>query len=185
MTEDSVYSAKQVATRIGTDAKTLRKFFRSSASPFDAVGQGGRYEFPASQLPDIQKAFNAWTNGKTTASTPKQRKVTTPVNGKVTPKRRPKHKTDVEPGEHRGLPYKPRPTKLNASEFKAELTARGKARDEEYGTVDGEELTNEEIEALAITADEIKENLDKMNQETFEELEFDDEELELDDEDED
>lgn len=184
MTEDSVYSAKQVATRIGTDAKTLRKFFRSSASPFDAVGQGGRYEFLASQLPDIQKAFTAWSNGKTiTPSTPKQR--TAPVNGKAQPKRRQKHKTDVEPGEHRGLPYKPRPTKLNASEFAVEHAARGKARDEEYGTIDGEELTNEQIEALAITGDEIKENLDRMNEEALEELEFDDEELELDDEDED
>lgn len=163
MTEDSVYSAKQVATRIGTDAKTLRKFFRSPASSFDAVGQGGRYEFPASQLPEIQRAFNSWLGGKNivTASTPKPR--TAPVNGKAHPKRRQKHKTDVEPGEHRGLPYKPRPTKLNATEFAEERAARGKARDEEYGTIDGEEPTEEELE----------------------ELEFDNEELELDDEDED
>jgi hypothetical protein len=58
------YSAKQVATRIGTDAKTLRKFFRSPKSTFTAVGQGGRYEFPKSELPAIKEAFDAWKNGK-------------------------------------------------------------------------------------------------------------------------
>jgi hypothetical protein len=39
------FSAKQVANRIGTDPKTLRKFLRSPSSPYEAVGQGKRYEF--------------------------------------------------------------------------------------------------------------------------------------------
>lgn len=54
------YSAKQVANRIGTDAKTLRKFLRSSASPYTAVGQGKRYEFPKDELAEMKKLFNAW-----------------------------------------------------------------------------------------------------------------------------
>jgi predicted site-specific integrase-resolvase len=54
------YSAKQVATRIGTDAKTLRKFLRSPSSPYQAVGQGKRYEFPTADLKAIKKAFVAW-----------------------------------------------------------------------------------------------------------------------------
>lgn len=62
---EKLFSAKQVATRIGTDAKQLRKFFRDGASDFDAVGQGGRYEFPESQLPAIKKAFDAWAATKT------------------------------------------------------------------------------------------------------------------------
>jgi hypothetical protein len=163
MTEEQVYSAKQVASRIGTDAKTLRKFFRSSASPYNAVGQGGRYEFPAKDLEKIKTHFVAWQSGKgaTKPSTPKPA-----PNGKATTKaktRRTRHRDDVEPGEHRGLPYKPKPTKLNASEFPTERAARQAARDEEYGTVDGEEIkpTEEDL------------------------LEFEDIELELDDEDED
>lgn len=54
------YSAKQVAKRIGTDAKTLRKFLRSPSSPYQAVGQGQRYEFPQTELGDIKKAFLHW-----------------------------------------------------------------------------------------------------------------------------
>lgn len=55
------YTAKQVATRIGTDAKTLRKFFRSPASTIEAVGQGGRYEFDKADLPTIEKEFAEWS----------------------------------------------------------------------------------------------------------------------------
>lgn len=54
------YTAKQVATRIGTDSKSLRKFFRSPASTVEPVGQGGRYEFDAADLPKIQAEFDAW-----------------------------------------------------------------------------------------------------------------------------
>jgi hypothetical protein len=55
------YTAKQVATRCGTDPKTMRKFFRSSHSTIEPVGQGGRYVFAAKDLPKIQKEFKAWT----------------------------------------------------------------------------------------------------------------------------
>lgn len=55
------YTAKQVAGRCGTDAKTMRKFFRSSSSTVEPVGQGGRYEFDAKDLPKIKREFDAWT----------------------------------------------------------------------------------------------------------------------------
>lgn len=58
------YTAKQVATRIGTDAKTLRKFFRSSASTVEPVGQGGRYEFDAEDMPQIKQEFETWQAGQ-------------------------------------------------------------------------------------------------------------------------
>ena len=64
------YTAKQVATRIGTDAKTLRKFFRSPASTVEAVGQGGRYEFAKEDLPKIKAEFEKWNSAKPTR-TPK------------------------------------------------------------------------------------------------------------------
>lgn len=57
------FGAKQVATRIGTDPKTFRKFLRSEASPYEAVGQGGRYEFPKGDIEEIKKAFLSWRKG--------------------------------------------------------------------------------------------------------------------------
>lgn len=62
--EEPTFSAKQVATRIGTDAKSLRKFFRDPTSGYEAVGQGARYDFPASQLPEIKEKFDAWASTK-------------------------------------------------------------------------------------------------------------------------
>lgn len=56
-------TAKQVATRIGTDAKVLRKFFRSAASTVEAVGQGGRYEFAKEDLDKIKSEFETWQSG--------------------------------------------------------------------------------------------------------------------------
>lgn len=55
-------SAKQAAIEIGTDARTLRKFLRSDASAFDAVGQGNRYEFSNGDLKKLKKQFIAWNN---------------------------------------------------------------------------------------------------------------------------
>lgn len=56
--------AKEVATHIGTDAKTLRQFFRSGKSTFEAVGAGGRYEFNEADLPKIKAEFEAWRTNK-------------------------------------------------------------------------------------------------------------------------
>lgn len=64
MAEEKTFSAKQIATRIGTEAKILRKFFRDEKSGYSAVGQGGRYDFPESDLPKIKAAFDAWNQGK-------------------------------------------------------------------------------------------------------------------------
>lgn len=73
------YTAKQVATRCGTDSKTMRKFFRSSASTVEAVGQGGRYEFASSDLPKIKREFDAWRKkAQSRATTPKP-KPTVPI----------------------------------------------------------------------------------------------------------
>jgi len=58
--ERDTYTAKQIAVRCGTDAKTMRKFFRSSHSTVEPVGQGGRYEFDARDMPKIKKEFLTW-----------------------------------------------------------------------------------------------------------------------------
>lgn len=53
-------AAKQVASLLGTEAKTLRQFLRSDASTFEAVGSGGRYEFTEADVPKIKGEFDAW-----------------------------------------------------------------------------------------------------------------------------
>lgn len=67
--ERETYTAKQVAYRCGTDAKTMRKFFRSKSSTVEAVGQGGRYEFAATDLPKIKSEFTAWRRKADSRST--------------------------------------------------------------------------------------------------------------------
>jgi len=61
---EALLGAKEVATHVGTDAKTLRQFFRSGKSTFTAVGAGGRYEFKASDVDKIKAEFDAWKAGK-------------------------------------------------------------------------------------------------------------------------
>lgn len=63
------YTAKQVASRCGADAKTMRKFFRSSHSTVEPVGQGGRYEFDAKDFPKIKREFDAWRKRSESRST--------------------------------------------------------------------------------------------------------------------
>lgn len=61
--EEATIAAKQVATILGTEAKTLRQFFRSTASTIEPVGSGGRYEFNESDVPQIKAEFDAWKAG--------------------------------------------------------------------------------------------------------------------------
>lgn len=64
MTTDEKLSAKEVARELGTDARTLRKFFRSGQSPVDPVGQGGRYGIDPKDMKKLRKKFDAWANKK-------------------------------------------------------------------------------------------------------------------------
>lgn len=75
LTERDTYTAKQVATRCGTDSKTMRKFFRTEHSTVEPVGQGGRYEFDAGDMPKIKREFDAWVKRSQARST---RKPSTP-----------------------------------------------------------------------------------------------------------
>ena len=58
------YSAKQVATKLGIDAKTMRKFFRSPASTVTPVGFGGRYNILAEDMPKVEEEFTKWKQNK-------------------------------------------------------------------------------------------------------------------------
>lgn len=61
---EKLLGAKEVAAEVGTDAKTLRQFFRSGKSTFEPVGAGGRYEFKESDVAKIKTEFEAWRAGK-------------------------------------------------------------------------------------------------------------------------
>lgn len=63
----TIMSTKQVAEELGTDQKTLRKFFRSEDSPVERVGQGNRYAVTRGELKRISKAFGAWRDAHTRA----------------------------------------------------------------------------------------------------------------------
>lgn len=63
-------STADIATELGTTARTLRQFLRSSASTYTAVGSGARYEFTDSDLPTLRNRFLAWnTKGKVVSMT--------------------------------------------------------------------------------------------------------------------
>lgn len=67
MAEGKTLGAKQVATRIGTDAKTFRKFLRQSGG---GVGQGRRYDFPEADVPKLAKEFSTWLAKSKAPKTP-------------------------------------------------------------------------------------------------------------------
>jgi len=54
-------STAQVAEKLGTDARTLRKFLRSDACKVESVGKGSRYELDAKSVPTLRKQFTAWS----------------------------------------------------------------------------------------------------------------------------
>lgn len=62
--ERDEYTAKQIATRLGVDAKVLRKFFRDPISTVEPCGQGGRYVFDAADLPKIKAEFEKYNSTK-------------------------------------------------------------------------------------------------------------------------
>lgn len=55
---------RAAAERIGTDAKSLRKFIRTPESTFAAVGSGGRYDFDEKDIPELSRRFKAWQSGQ-------------------------------------------------------------------------------------------------------------------------
>lgn len=64
--DETTFTAKQLARKLNTDPKTLRKFLRSKESPIEAVGQGGRYEFDAEAAKLIAAGFKDWGGVKPT-----------------------------------------------------------------------------------------------------------------------
>lgn len=57
-------TSAQVAEKLGTDARNLRKFLRSPSNTFEPVGQGKRYAFDPAEFPLLKQLFEAWSKGK-------------------------------------------------------------------------------------------------------------------------
>lgn len=57
-------SPKDLAARVGTDAKGFRRFLRSDHSGVEDAGQGNRYAFTEAEADSLVERYQAWTNGK-------------------------------------------------------------------------------------------------------------------------
>ena len=57
MAATTTLTAKQVATKLGTEPRTFRKFLRQMGQ---GVGRGTQYTIESSELPTLRKAFKAW-----------------------------------------------------------------------------------------------------------------------------
>lgn len=115
MAEEETFSAKQVATRIGTEAKTLRKFLRDPNSGYKAVGQGGRYEFPKEDLPVIKAAFDAWNAGKVKRNRPTNAERALAQKARVIPK--PREEAEAAPRTPRRSRNTPPPSPLDEDDL--------------------------------------------------------------------
>lgn len=60
MADATILTTRQVAEKLDTDPRVLRRFLRSETSGRDKVGKGKRYEFSAPQIPALKKKFAAW-----------------------------------------------------------------------------------------------------------------------------
>lgn len=58
-------TTKEVAEKLDTDPRTLRRFLRSQASPVREVGKGNRYHIEARQFRTLKKAFIRWHSSHT------------------------------------------------------------------------------------------------------------------------
>lgn len=91
MTASAVLTTTQVAEKLKTDPKTLRKFFRSDKCDIEPVGQGKRYAITQADIKELEKAFAAWVTPRAKkadtdeAETPAPKvKKTTKKSSKVT-----------------------------------------------------------------------------------------------------
>lgn len=57
MTATKTMTTADVAAKLGTDGRTLRRYLRSTKQ---GVGTGKRYEFDAAGIADLKKGFVAW-----------------------------------------------------------------------------------------------------------------------------
>lgn len=59
-------SAKELAIKLGTDARTVRKFLRETTPKEDQPGQGGRWNIEPKQVKKLQTRFDDWVKPSVT-----------------------------------------------------------------------------------------------------------------------
>lgn len=91
----SLLGTDKVASELGTDARTLRKFLRSDSSPLEPVGQGARYAITDADIPELREKFDAWRLGKRATVASKGDKTSAPRR----PRARIVEKTDPLEGD--------------------------------------------------------------------------------------
>lgn len=69
MTTAIMLNTNEVAERLETDPRTLRRFLRSDASPIEPVGKGKRYVLDNRTLKLVQKSYAVWAASKGNAVT--------------------------------------------------------------------------------------------------------------------
>lgn len=79
-------TTSQVAAKLNTDAKVLRRFLRATPE-WSNPGSGGRYAFTSTDLAQLRKQFPKWVAGEGAKTTrkPKARVVATPTGAEVRP----------------------------------------------------------------------------------------------------
>ena len=82
-TKTEPLSAKEAATELGTDARTLRKFLRKRNG---LVGQGQRWAIDRKDIKALKKEFDAWAKGKPEAKADDGGKPEKPAKEKSLPK---------------------------------------------------------------------------------------------------
>jgi hypothetical protein len=55
---------KEAADKIGTTPRRLRQFLRSKKSTYVAVGSTSRYDFEETEIPELERRFKRWADGK-------------------------------------------------------------------------------------------------------------------------
>lgn len=129
--DETTFTAKQLARKLNTDPKTLRKFLRSKESPIEAVGQGGRYEFDAEAAKLIAAGFKDWGGVK-----PTKLKSAEEVLG------------EVGDTEETPAPKKSRPKKNPSDRPRAKKEVIPVVVDDAIEELDVEEPTEEDLEEI-------------------------------------
>lgn len=62
-------TVKEAAIECNTDARTLRKFLRSTESPIAPVGKGSRYAIERKAMRSLKTRFTAWNDARTADAT--------------------------------------------------------------------------------------------------------------------
>ena len=60
----TIISAKELAVRLETDPRTVRKFLRSHFEKDAQPGKGSRYAIEAKQVRSLKKAFTVWDESR-------------------------------------------------------------------------------------------------------------------------